>query len=121
MLLFRDGADGSLLEVRELDARGEDKAVVCDSGVAPELLDWSLHTVDGDDNIGTSAGLVIGKLECSCQRLPARLGRGRGECDGGEERRSKRGGVGEVHFECVWKKVDVMNFDFVDHFEKILL
>lgn len=99
--LFRDRADGSLLEVRELGARGKDEAVVCDSSVTPELLDWSLHTVDGDESTGARAGLVIGKLDYSSQRLPAKLCSGRSKCDGGEERRSKHSGVGEVHFECV--------------------
>lgn len=101
MLLFGDGADGGLLEGGELSAGSENEAIVCDSGVAPKLLNWSLHAIDGDDNIGIGARLIVGKLDSSSQRLPPKLGGGCGEGNGGKERRGKRGGVGEVHFEWI--------------------
>lgn len=78
---------------------------MCDSGVSPEFLNWSLHTVDGDDNVRIVARLIIGELDSGCQWRPAKLGGGGGESNGRKERRGKRCGVGEVHCEILGEKV----------------
>ena len=69
----------------------------------PELLDGTLHAVDGDDGIGVGAGLLIGDLDggrgnggggtpwSNC---------GGGEACGGEEGKGESSDSGEVHCEA---------------------
>lgn len=58
-----NGADDRLLKAHKLGARGEDKAIFRDRGLAKQFLDRALHGVNGDGDVGICAGLVVGKLD----------------------------------------------------------
>lgn len=62
------------------------------SGMAPELLDGALHSVNGDSDVGIGSRLFVGELD-SDRLCP----RGSGEAGGGEEAKSNGGDVGELH------------------------
>ena len=99
--VLSDGADGALLEGRQLSAGGEDKAMVLggDRGVAPEFLDGSRDAVNGDDHVGRGTALLVGKLDGGSLGLPAEFGSGCGQGHGREERRGNSGDVDELHFD----------------------
>jgi hypothetical protein len=61
-----DDAENSLWEVGELGAGSDDMASRAYSSVAEERWDGLEDAINGDDDVGICAGLVVGELEGDC-------------------------------------------------------
>ena len=73
-----DSAFGCLLKRSKLGAGRENKAVLCNGGLAPELLNGALDAIHGDGNVRIRSGLIVGKLDGG-GGFPAALGVGLGQ------------------------------------------
>ena len=102
--LFGDLANSGLIKCSELGARGKDKSMLSNRGVAPKFLDGALDAVERDGNVGIGARVVIGKLDGGCG-FPCSRGSGRGKSGGGEESTGECGDVDQLHFGWMVEKV----------------